>query len=670
MNNKKRPTILTLVTLATLTPLSALAENVSEDSQKPEKVHSLDAVSVTASRVAEKVRETPVTIDIIDGKELEITKFTDSEQELLRRIPGNSLTRNLRIPIGGKNYTVNLVDGMAVNNFGGGTNSFIDESNTSDIERVEVIKGPASALYGSHALGGVINIITRKPPLTPEYKVWGEVGIHDRFRGGASAAGTFDNFGYFLDTNFLEYKGWQDRTAKERKAISGKIEKDIGTNALVTFRAEYLEKFQENPGYLTQAQFDSDWGQSSEVEGYKDERMLSAAASYERELSDMSNMKVSYSIRSQNDEGHPTYRNGADIAENTFLNHNLVATYQHDFDFRRSRIIAGADLQHSNTDNKDYFGRTIHTGVETSWEISAQVTSPFVQFEISPVEKLRVTVATRYDNINYDADDRVTAKDKELRFSNLTSKAGATWEIDADNSLWIGYGEGFVVPTSSQLFTSTSVTTNADLNPEKAQNYEFGLRGRLFSKRLNYEVALYHTTIEEMVVDGPANIYVNAGKVRVKGVESSIALQPVDSLRFNLTHTYARNQYIDFVDNGSDYSGNDLAQSPNHHINARVTWTPINNLEAELEWDHLSGYYTYIDNSADTAGKEERPDLVNLRLNYTKGPWSFWAHGLNIFDKKYATYVSYSPASRFSAAKRNIKSGTPLTVYTGLSYAF
>ncbi len=112
---------------------------------------------------------------------------------------------------------------MAINNFGGGTNGFIDEGNTSDIERIEVIKGPASALYGSNALGGVINIITRKPPLESEYKVWGEVGAYDRQRGGVSAAGTNNLFGYFVDANFLESDGWRDRRAKSRKAISAKM---------------------------------------------------------------------------------------------------------------------------------------------------------------------------------------------------------------------------------------------------------------------------------------------------------------------------------------------------------------------------------------------------------------------------------------------------------------
>ncbi len=137
---------------------------------------------------------------------------------------------------------------------------------------------------------------------------------------------------------------------------------------------------------LNKSEFDSDWGQAGETDGYMDEQMLSASVAYERSLNDNTEIKLNYSIRSQKEEGHPTYRNNADIAVEELLNQNLVATVQHDLDYKRSRIIAGVDLQHSNEDNKDYTGRTISTGVETSWEITAQVSSPFVQFEVSPNE--------------------------------------------------------------------------------------------------------------------------------------------------------------------------------------------------------------------------------------------------------------------------------------------
>jgi outer membrane receptor protein involved in Fe transport len=135
----------------------------------------LDSMVVTATRTAHNLEEVPAAVSVIDTEEMETVKFVDSRKELLKRIPGYSMIRNLRIPMGGKNYTINLIDGLAVSSaFGSGTIGSADDTNTFDIERIEVVKGPASALYGSNALGGVINVITRKPPKEPEYRLWGE----------------------------------------------------------------------------------------------------------------------------------------------------------------------------------------------------------------------------------------------------------------------------------------------------------------------------------------------------------------------------------------------------------------------------------------------------------------------------------------------------------------
>ncbi|MCP3668832.1 MAG: TonB-dependent receptor plug domain-containing protein [Gammaproteobacteria bacterium] len=163
-------------------------------------VADLGEISVTvSSRVATDIQDAPAAISVIGEEELDIVKFTDATDELMKRIPGYSMSRNLRIPIGSKNYTANLIDGVAVGTrFGSGTIGFADDTNTLDIERIEVLRGPASALYGSHALGGAINIITRKPPLDPEFRVWGEGGEYDRQRGGVSAAGSKGSVGYFL----------------------------------------------------------------------------------------------------------------------------------------------------------------------------------------------------------------------------------------------------------------------------------------------------------------------------------------------------------------------------------------------------------------------------------------------------------------------------------------
>jgi iron complex outermembrane receptor protein len=284
-------------------------------------------------------------------------------------------------------------------------------------------------------------------------------------------------------------------------------------------------------------------------------------------------------------------------------------------------------------------------------------------------------LGARYDTITYSATGykvsrgRRTDYDESTDFSNVSPKAGITVDLGFEQSLWLSYGQGFVVPSWTYLFVgSRGYDPNPDLDPEKADNYEIGLRGQLMGSRLNYDITAYRTDIKDMLVADnqiTPNMYVNAGEVRVQGVETAIGYLISDRWRFDLAYTYADNEYIDFSSGGVDYSGNTLSASPRHHYNARVTWMPIQGLSAELEWNGISSYYTSAGND-DPRGTAKRPELFNLRLAYQKGSWKLWAHVLNLLDEKYAERVSYSASDE----ERSYTSGEPLNAYVGLSCTF
>lgn len=668
------PRLLAVSALITVwaTPPALAAEPAEPPKEKQEQAkekQELGAMSVTASRVETAIKDTPAAVSVIDQEELDTIKFVDATTELMKRIPGYSMIRNLRIPIGSKNYTVNLIDGLAIGSaFGSGVIGFGEDTNTLDIERVEVIRGPASALYGSHAMGGVINIITRKPPAEPELRVWGEGGQYDRSRGGVSAAGSKGSMGYFLDANVLDIEGWQDRTARDRTQVSGKLLFDLDSHSELTFRAEYLDRYEENPGSLTQAQYDEDWRQAGVSDAYNDEQSTSASVKYERDLSNKSGLEVTYGIRKNQAEGPPSYSATGAFSSSDVTNQNMVGLFRHNFDFYKSQVIAGVDLLHSASDSTKYVDRDPSSAVDEEWDVVAVGTSPFFQYEISPIERTRISLGARYDRIDYSADNH-DGIDESITFSHLSPKAGITFDLDANNTLWLSYGQGFVVPSKTYLFEGsgygrTTYDPNPDLEPEKADDIEVGLRGKLRGS-LSYDITLYRTDITDMLVaDDELGKYVNAGEARVQGVETAISFMPADTWRFDLAHTYADNEYIDFVSGTSDYSGNTMSASPKQHIDARVTWMPILGLAAELEWNHITSYYT-SDSNDDPEGQAKRPDLFNLRASYKVGAWSFWGHVLNLTDRKYAERVSYS-----SRGGRSFDVGSPRTFYAGVSYTW
>ncbi|MGD9006611.1 MAG: TonB-dependent receptor, partial [Desulfobacteraceae bacterium] len=515
------------VTTQTVSDVTEEADKAKDKADAPSKLY-LDSMVVTATRTESKLKELPASVSVLGTQEMETVKFVDSRKELLKRIPGYSMIRNLRIPFGGKNYTINLVDGLATTSaFGSGSIGSPDKTNSFDIERIEVVKGPASALYGSHALGGVINVITRKPPEYPEYRIWGEGGMYDRGRAGVSAAGSTGRLGYFVDANILDYEGWQDRTAKELKQVSGKVLFNIGDSSTFTVRGEYLDEFKENPGYLEvsdppkpddddfdpEAEFvtfeDVDWKEAGVDDAYNDEQAISFSAKYERDLSNQSGFELSYGIRNTESEGPPSYNPRAGFDSSDVTNQNVVGIYNHGFDFFRSELIVGIDLQHSASDSTTYDGRSVESDIAQQWDIEAEVMSPFLQYEVSPVERVRLSLGARYDNITYSATGykinaytgRRTDYDESTDFTNVSPKAGITVDLGFEQSLWLGYGQGFVVPSRTYLFVgSRGYAANPDLDPEKADNYEIGLRGQLMGSRLNYDITAYRTDITDMLV--------------------------------------------------------------------------------------------------------------------------------------------------------------------------
>jgi iron complex outermembrane receptor protein len=649
-------------------PLEILAQEPLEEASDNETVPT---ISVTATRLESEVQDTAAAVTVIEEQELDRIKFTDARHELMKRIPGYSMSRNLRIPMGGKNYTVNLIDGLSIGTtFGSGTIGFADSTNSFDIERVEVIRGPASALYGSNAVGGVINVITREPPLEPEYRVWLEGGQYSRQRAGVSAAGTADSVGYLFDANNLNYEGAQERTEHERKQVSGKLLFETSDYSLLTVRTEYLDTYEENPGRLTQAQYDEDWLQAAVDDAYNDSQAISFSTKYEHDLSEHSGVEVSYGVRNTESEGPPSYNATGGFFSSDVSNHNLVALYRHRLNTLDSQIIVGTDLLRSLSDSDTYSERTASSSIDEHWDVEANNTSPFAQFEFTPIDKVRVSLGARYDRISYSAEGykvsrgSTTEYDESTTFTHTSPKAGVTYKLNKENSLWFGYGQGFVVPSRTHLFVGgRGYAPNPDLDPEQAENYELGFRGQYHPAKLSFDFALYRTTIEEMLVqDEEREVYVNAGKVRVQGVETMLGWKPLKSLHFDLTHTYADNKYVDFVNGSIDNSGNTLAYSPKHHIDLRTTWMPIQGLEAELEWNRTSSYYTSNENN-DPQGKAYRPSIFNLRVSYEYGSWSYWGHILNLADKKYAERISYS-----SRSGRKFDIRGPRTLYAGIAY--
>jgi iron complex outermembrane recepter protein len=638
---------------------------------------------------------TPMAGTVVIKEDIEQIRPADVQRELLPQIPGVSMVRNLRIPIGGKAYTNDLLDGYSMKSASLGNVGFLDEVNTWDIESIEITRGPGSVLHSSKAVGGTINVITRDPPLKPEVGVWGDAGTYGLRRLGAHAAGSSEDgaLGFSIDASHMQDEGWRERSEREKESISGKFVMKPDADTKITFRSEYVDSYKEYPAVLSQEDFDQNWRQTGKdskgkpiVNLYEDLQYYTTMAELKRRIGLGGELTLAW-------VDHKTWGTNACPAgcsspaaattqvEMDYDDTSLRAVYRQDFDFLKSRVYVGVDGFLSEKDD-DTFARNgfVLIKLNKSYALEETTIAPFAQYEFSPLERLRFTLGVRQENYELDVNDLMASnKDGTKEYDALVRKGGVTYEYANNHYIWGGIAEGFYVPSTDSTVTGANAH---DLPPETSLTYSAGIRGALPRQRITYDVGYYHTVINDMAISMPctnsidcpdspppyknATYPVAAGKLQFEGIETTASWHPIDLIKFGASYTYALNTFVEYKDSTGDYAGKDYYYSPEHHLNGRVTIYPIKGLSVELESDYISSYFTNFVNS-DTY---QRPTLYNMRVGYDAGNgMELWAHAYNLFDVKYAERVSATNTIDLTKLEHTYSEGYhPLTVRAGISY--
>ena len=656
-----------------------------------ENISQLDAVVVTASRIPEAISKTPATTQVISEDEVDKVKYRNVE-EILRRLPGiysldlggeEELT-SIRIPTNFSNpYTLLLIDGLPATGYGESAGALFREINSGDIEKIEVLKGPASAMYGSNAIGGVINVITRSPEKKGG-KIWAEVGDYAQYRSGVYDRDFSDRFSYVVGADWVQAEGRRENAAREKKAANFKTNYYLTDASMLAFKCDAITLDNELAGSLDADDFERNWIKSEHRFASVESDKISPAITYTHDLQ-AGEFKTSLLMISQNETTNPTYGiryvpppAGPAYTSTLTKSDELDLIWQtlcrRDFKFLGARLIAGMDVE-KDRNRSDLYRLNVDwdedagvysdyqvAGMSGSYDIDVWVTAPYVQFEIQPIDRFSIQFGARYDSINLDATDRLKRADQDKSFSRMSPKMGVIWEAADKISVYASYSHGFVAPTAGQLFTSSSA--NEELTPEKAVNYEAGLRGNFFESRLSLDLALYWMEIEDKIVVRTVDPVtrqrnnINAGRTTHKGAELIATVAPIEKFSVTAAYGYALNQYDVYASStGEDYSGNDMPRSPEHRLNLRLSVFPIQGLTMELEMDAVSTQY--IDDA--NAYGYSRPTLFHFRTQYDWKSWSFWGYVANLGDVRYASYVSDSSGPSYYP-------GSSRTIFAGISY--
>jgi iron complex outermembrane receptor protein len=672
----------------------------------------LEEVTVTGTREKQSLSETPATVDIIKEAEIRAVRPTHPSQ-IMGEVPGVwvSVTGGeghmtaIRQPLTTNPVYLYLEDGVPTRATGFFNHNALYEINIPQAGGIEVNKGPGTALYGSDAIGGVINVLTRPAPLKPEAEVTGELGGHGWKRLLASGGNTAGNDGWRADANLTHTDGWRDHTGYDRGSGTVRWDRVLGDSATFKTVVTYSDIDQETAGSSTISRNDYENNPTINYTpiSFRKVKAFRASSAYEKEAGD-SLLSITPYYRSDDMKLLANWSLGYDPTVYDTFNQSfgVLAKYRRDFEPYRARLIVGVDIDRSpgGRDEKSISTTkvgdiyTAYTEGQTvyNYDVTYQGISPYLHGEMSPSERLRLTAGLRYDAIRYDYDNKLTDSaiqttptrfyghvgDTTLRFSHLSPKLGATYAFAPELSGFAAYNHAFRAPSEGQLFRpGTATTANnaqttaqaaAGLKPVKADSHELGLRGK--SGGLSYEASIYRMTKTDDIVSFQANssaprVTQNAGKTLHRGVELGLGADLARAWRLDVSYSYAKHTYEDWVNNTANFSGKEIEMAPRTIANTRLSYAPValNGGRVSLEWVKLGRYWIDPANTIQYQGH----DLFILRANYpVSRAWEMYGSVANLTDKRFADSTSFVTVAGTNVA--TYAPGLPRTFYAGVRY--
>jgi len=572
-----------------------------------------DTVVVTASLEEEETGDLPISISVIPSLEIE-ERQAPRILDLLRTVPGLDVVQQgspgkfTSVFLRGTNSSQTLVlwNGIPLNDpsFGGFDWAFLD---TAGVERIEVVRGPTSALYGSEAIGGVIQVLTRDGGTATDLRL--EAGGDGHRRGSLGS-------GLDLGAAHLDLSA---AVLREDGEVSNDFYDGDDAVARLSWSARSDLEIQGIARWN-----DSEVGLPFDFLGNPSPRQVSDRTSVEIAV------PVAWAARGWEVEAHVLQHDSdldtrdPDAGSFSFVDSQrrgarlVVTRLVND----RFWIAGGSDWEREEVTTGSTFGSGLREDAQRTWSAFAQLHGSMLEDTARP---LSFEAGVRQD-------------DNDAFGSETSLRTGLAWEAGPGLRLRASYGEGFRAPSLGELFFPGF--GNPDLEPETSESWELGLD--LDRGRWRFTVAAFDTDLEGLIVSGPPSFLpFNVGRAKVRGVEAEAAVSR-RTVSARLQTTWLDTEDLD--------TGEELLRRPRWRSSLVLTWRPA------PEWT-VTSVARWVD---------ERLDLGGVVLDsYTTldlaGAWQLhrrvepYARVENLFDEE------YEETAGFPAPDRRFVGGVELT---------
>lgn len=478
----------------------------------------LETVVVTATRTPKLLKDVPIITRVISAEEIERADVVHIGELLETELPGLefSYSMNQQVSLNmqgfGGNSVLFLVDGERL---AGETLDNIDYNrlNLDNVARVEIVKGAASSLYGSNAIGGVVNIITKEPS-----EPW-SVNVNTRYStlgekvGSLSAGFKAGKLSGLTNAQYVQNDSIPLKNDGDYSKIYGSWNYNIKQQLI--YKPTDNLKFTGKAGYY--------FRQRDASEDVKDNyRDFSGSLKAEYDFGESDNITLSYTF-DQYDKSDFLVANRRDVREYSNVQHNVRALWSHSFG-ENDNIVFGGDFmrdyllsyQFEDGDKMQYTGDL------------------FGQLDWNPTERLNFVSGLRFDYFS----------DRGL--FHASPKLGAMYKI-GNCSLRGSYAGGFRAPTLKEMYMSFNMANifmiygNPDLEPEESHN--FSLSAEYMSRRYNLTVTGYYNLVDNRITTAwsealKGQLYTNMAPLQVAGVDLNFSAAYDFGLKYRISYTY------------------------------------------------------------------------------------------------------------------------------------
>lgn len=595
----------------------------------------LEKIVITATRTAEPIEQIGSSVSIITEENIK-KRGKKTVLEVLRDVPGLDVVQvgkfggetSIFLRGAKSEHTLVMIDGIEMNDPMSPGRSFDFAHLTIDnVERIEIIRGPQSTLYGSDAIGGVINIITKKGVGKPKFYISSEGGSHETFHELAEISGGTEKVNYSLSASRIDSGGisqaadGSEKDGYQNTTFSTRLGFNIFDESELSFVLRYID---------TKTDLD-DWAYGV---GPKDDpnyviktRTLAFKTEFEQLLTDWWEHKLNFSLL----DFERTYKDEPDDVDPTSFHSwydgdTKKVSWQHNF------FIAEVDTVTASFEYEEEKGKSERTGLWPSKfeKRTADNKGYYLQNQLRLWEKLFITVGIRLD-------------DHEKFGSDTNYRVSSAWLIEKTRTKFKGnWGTGFKAPSLYQLYAPAIpaylfLGGNPDLNPEESESYDFGVEQKIWEDRISFEITYFHNDFDDMIdyYTDPStsqSTYRNIAKAETEGIEVGISVEPIENLRIGVNYTY--------IDTEDKSTGLELLRRPEDKCKFNINYSFLKRANVNLDVIYV-GRREDIDSSYN---RITQPSYTKVDLATTYDlteHFQIFGRIENLFDKDYQEVYEY-----------------------------